>query len=368
MDGIKLPEITPQSPVPRYVQAKRILIDAIKSGTFPRGSKLPSTGKVGDTIRVSLLTAHKAIQCLVEEGWLERQRGRGTFVRQDFEQSVAAKACFRIGLLISPDVQFGDYYHDVLLHGLRQGADSHEPGAELFIQQQNAPATIPSLMADGVICFHPNRDAFDTLEVVAKSTPTLVLGGSPANTNLHCVDAANGQGVRDAVGHLADLGHRDIAIVNGRLSAPTHFHRLQGYLAEMRTRELPIREGYILDAHSTQMTGAARNRLSRLLDADLRPTAIIASGYHLALDVMEIAGLAGLRIPRDLSLVGFDDPKSASLLNPPLTTVRQPLEQMGQLAIQRILQLASGTQPRVRQEILPTELIVRASTARIRGN
>jgi len=360
-----LRQVDVRSPVPRYVQAKTILIDAIQRGTFPRGSKLPSTHEISQSLSVSLITAHKAIQCLVAEGWLDRLRGRGTFVRDDFEASVAAKACYRVGLLLDEGVHLGDYYHGALLHGLRQAACADDPGVELFIQRQNSPAAIPNLLADGFICFHPFRETFAMLEAVAKSTPIVVLGGSSRDTSLHCVDSENEGGAREAVRHLAQLGHRDIAIINGRLAATNALHRFNGYLAEMRERELPIRDEYVLNSERAEMTAGARSQLAALLRGPLRPTAVFAAGYMLALEVLEIAREIGLRIPHDLSLVAFDDPRSASLLNPPLTTVRQPLEQMARLAVERLTALMNRTEPSPRVQMLPTKLIVRESTARV---
>jgi LacI family transcriptional regulator len=93
-----------------------------------------------------------------------------------------------------------------------------------------------------------------------------------------------------------------------------------------------------------------------------RPTAVIACGYYLALEVMTLLQQMDLCIPKDVSLVGFDDPKSASLLNPPLTTVRQPLEEMGARAYQHVIRLVDGQEPTPRIALLPTTLIVREST------
>lgn len=368
MNGMVLPElqqVDTASAVPRYVQAKSILIDAIRRGTFRRGSKLPNTSELSACLSVSLITAHKAIQGLVAEGWVDRVRGRGTYVRGDFEASVAAKSCYRIGLLLDRRVHLGDYYHAALFHGLREAACADEPGAELFIQRQNSPAAIPNLLADGFICLHPFRETFAMLEAVAAKTPIMVLGGSTRTTLLHCVDSENEEGARQAVRHLIDLGHRDIAILNGRLSATNALDRFNGYVAEMRDRELPIREEYLLTSEKGEMTPSARGTLTALLRGSLRPTAIVAGGYLLALEVLEIARHLGLRIPEDLSLVGFDDTRSAALLNPSLTTVRQPLEEMARLAMERMIALINHTPAVPRVQYLPTTLIVRESTARV---
>lgn len=362
LNGLQLPSVDPTSRVPRYIQAKQILIGAIQEGALPRGSKLPSTHDVSGKLGVSLLTAHKAIQCLVQEGWLNRERGRGTFVREDFEGSVAAKARFRVGLVLDPLTPLGDYYHAPILNGLREAASNSELGAELLLQHCR-PDEILNLRVDGVICFHPSLDVFEELERVHQNTPVVVLGGSTRGTKLHCVDSANERGAREAVAHLVEIGHRDIAVVNGRLTAPNSVHRFRGFVAEMRDRGQTVREDWVINSPTAEMSEPIKSKLRSLLQRRDRPTAILAAGYYFALEVLEVADTLGIRIPHDLSLVGFDDPKSASLLNPALSTVRQPLEQMGRVAMERMFELIAGAPTGSPIQILPTELIVRASTA-----
>lgn len=367
MNGTQLPSVDPNSSVPRYVQAKQILIGAIQQGLLPRGAKLPSTHDVSDELQVSLLTAHKAIQCLVQEGWLNRERGRGTFVREDFEGSVAAKARFCVGLLLDVQVQLGNYYHAPILHGMRDLSAHNELKADLLLQH-GKPSEVSNLHVDGVVCFHPDLEYFQALENIARNRPIVVVGGSTRGTSLHCIDSANEQGSREAIRHLASLGHRDIAIINGRLSASNSLHRYKGYVMEMQAQGLPLRDDYVINSDRAEMSEDTKAALRKLFQRKDRPTAILATGYHFALEVLEVAELIGLKIPQDLSLVGFDDPKSASLLNPSLTTVRQPLEQMGREAMKRMFDLIAGNPPAKTIEILPTELVPRASTAPLGSN
>src|SRR5262245_43617127 len=130
-----LPQVDSSSSTLRYIQAKNILAEAIRSGAFPAGAKLPSTSEVGVRLNVSLITAHKAIQCLVEEGWLRRERGRGTFVRDDFQESVAARPRFRVGMILQPGTVMLDFYHGALLASLRHAAESFQTVGELVIQR-----------------------------------------------------------------------------------------------------------------------------------------------------------------------------------------------------------------------------------------
>ncbi|GMV97866.1 MAG: GntR family transcriptional regulator [Phycisphaerae bacterium] len=362
MASAELPKIDLHSPVPRYVQAKRILAEAIRRGEFPAGSKLPSTSEIGSRVNVSLITAHKAIQCLVEEGWLRRERGRGTFVRGDFKVSVAAKPRFRIALVLHPANRLGDFYHGGLMEGLHRAAEECEDIGELIIRRRSNLEDLPSIDSDGFLCFHPYHDDFTKLELTAQNRPVVVVGGSLDETPLHCVDSENFKGMRTAVRHLLDMGHERIAIVNGPLNSPNCMHRFQGYVSEMEACGLPVRQELVFNAEMAATVGPVLDRLGEAMRSRRRPTAVIACGYYLALEVMTLLQQMDLRIPKDVSLVGFDDPKSASLLNPPLTTVRQPLEEMGERAYRHIVALVNGEVVTPRVELLPTTLTVRGST------
>jgi DNA-binding LacI/PurR family transcriptional regulator len=365
MPALDLPRIDASSPVPRYIQAKTILAEAIRNGALRPGVKLPNTSEIGAAINVSLITAHKAIQCLVQEGWLRRERGRGTFVRGDFKASVAAKPQFRVAIILHPSVELDDFYHGTVLAGIHEAADQTQPVGELVIQKRTGMDELSTIDADALLCFHPYQDAFAALEREGERRIIVVLGSSMSNSRLVCIDSQNYEGMRDAVQHLVDLGHRRIAIVNGPLSATNCLHRFEGYMAGLQANGLTVRPEFVFNADLARSAGAVLERLQQAMKEPQPPTAVIACGYYLALDVMALFRDIGLGIPSDVSLVGFDDPKSASLLDPPLTTVRQPLKEMGRRAYECIAQLISGERMNRLVEMLPTQLIVRQSTAAI---
>lgn len=362
MSTLNLRKVDTDSAVPRYIQAKTILAEAIRSGVIPAGAKLPSTSVIGAQINVSLITAHKAIQCLVDEGWLLRERGRGTFVRNDFQESVAARPRYRVALVLHPAIPAGDFYHGALLQGIHFAAERSNIVVEQVIKRSRQQDDLGTVDADGFICFHPYRENFERLEAIAERTSVVVAGGSLERTLLHCVDSQNFEGARQAVRHLVELGHERIAIVNGPLGSTNCLHRFEGYVAELESNGIPVRDEYIFNAASAQGVGAVLDRLAETIKGRGRPTAIFACGYYLVLDVMTLLQQLEISIPQDISLVGFDDPKSASLLNPALTTVLQPVEEIGQRAFERVVQLLDGEVPSPRTLLLPTSLVVRDST------
>lgn len=175
------------------------------------------------------------------------------------------------------------------------------------------------------------------------------------------VGATNWTGGRSATRHLLDLGHRRIAMVAGPDRVLCCRARLDGYRAAMEATGVPVTADLI--AHADLTREAGRAAALTLLDRPDRPTAIFASNDLQALGVYSAARALGLRIPADLSVVGFDDLPLAAVVDPPLTTIHQPLTEMAAAATELALALGRGQgTSRVGLE-LATTLTVRESTA-----
>tara|TARA_R110002072_G_scaffold29600_5_gene93444 strand:- start:1602 stop:2240 length:639 start_codon:yes stop_codon:yes gene_type:complete len=168
-------------------------------------------------------------------------------------------------------------------------------------------------------------------------------------------------GAAQAARHLAGLGHKRVAHIHGPKSFRSAHERLQGFqtgLAEFGLEldpDLTVEAGYTFDSG----VRAADNLLSR----KNRPTAIFAGNDEMAIGVYTAARNAGLNIPADLSIVGFDDNPMAALTSPTLTTVRLPIREMGQEAAKGLLRLVSDTGNKCNQSFEP-EIIVRQSTGK----
>ncbi|MBN2448579.1 MAG: GntR family transcriptional regulator [Phycisphaerae bacterium] len=361
----ELPTVDHSNPMPKYLQTQRILIDAIRDGRFDRGAKLPSTKNVGTLVNVSLITAHRALEGLVEMGWVRREVGRGTFVRDDLDISSGTERTLFIGLLHDREalMNIGDYYHSTIINALRQAARRDTRRAEFFFRD-GFDMHDKERKDVGAICMHPPLESQERVEHLAARHAVVVLGGSFPETSLLTVDCDNESGGRGAIRHLHELGHRRIMVVSGPMNLSNARDRAKGAAAEMARfgidpdpRDMPVsRDSVVLD-------NDAKTRIERRLTAADRPTAIFAGGFYLALAVMQIARSAGLNIPRDLSVVGYDDPPSAPLLDPPLTTIRQPLNEMGARAYDLVRTAVIEKSATLSCWRLPCELIVRGSTA-----
>ncbi|GAA1124949.1 LacI family DNA-binding transcriptional regulator [Kribbella jejuensis] len=186
----------------------------------------------------------------------------------------------------------------------------------------------------------------------------------PANTpepELTSVGSTNFAGGVTAAQHLLALGHRRIGYVGGPPTSGCNQARMSGFRSVMDSIGAPVPPEYIWLSDFLYDDGVAGG--SALLDLRDRPTAIFAGSDEVALGVLEAARARGLRVPEDLSVVGFDDTEVARLASPPLTTVRQPLREMGAVAVRTALQLAVGEPVASHHVELATTLIVRGSAA-----
>lgn len=175
------------------------------------------------------------------------------------------------------------------------------------------------------------------------------------------VGSSNWAGARTAAEHLIGLGHRRIAWIGGPEASDAARDRLYGYQAALDAAGLDIDPSLIRSDQFDVATGARHAR--ELLGSPQPPTAIMAADDEIAVGVLATAHALGVRVPEQLSVVGFDDTPQAAWTTPPLTTVHQHLEGMGRMAVETVLSMAEGRRPASRHVELATSLTVRDSTA-----
>ena len=192
--------------------------------------------------------------------------------------------------------------------------------------------------------------------------PTVVIDpmGAP-QAGVISVGSTNFAGGLSATQHLLDLGHRRIGYIGGYASSACNQARLQGYRGAMEAAGAPIARGYERGGEFRYEDGLLQG--AALLDLATPPTGIFSANDEMALGILEAARARGIRIPQDLSIVGFDDTEVARVSAPQLTTVAQPLRRMGTVALRTALRLGAGDHVDSHHVELATELIVRGSTA-----
>jgi LacI family transcriptional regulator, galactose operon repressor len=183
----------------------------------------------------------------------------------------------------------------------------------------------------------------------------------PLDERIPSVSAAHTSGADQAMRHLLELGHRRIAQITGPRGWVATEDRRRGYRAALAAAGiLPDPE---LEVESVPELEPGRAAAERLLDLPEPPTAIFAFNDNIAIGAIQAARARGLRVPEDLSVVGFDDVEHATIVSPALTTVRQPLAEMGRMAVSLLVRLLERQRFETLHLELATRLVVRDSTA-----
>jgi DNA-binding LacI/PurR family transcriptional regulator len=348
----------------------------IANGDWEAGQGIPNRAQLCKEFGTTRVTLDKAIQGLVAEGALRSVAGVGTFV--SLPEEIAART-LRVGVVMASDTMgpvdtsgFNDnFYFGPIFQGIRDAVSgeavdtvfAHLPHTEYLRFCRDAAL-------DGLILIAPSSEQISAFHSLHQEGIYFVAVGissiDQADTEIPCQDSDNRQGARDVVLHLLGLGHRDIAIVTAATTISNYNDRLQGArhaLAEAGLALDPCNVVLLPEQKAERYEECLDDWLTRARAAGTVPTAVFVCDYLMALALLRVLRRHNLRVPEDISLVGFDDPLSAEHLTPSLTTVRQPIYQMGRRAGERLLAGIRGGQPLIGAELLQTELIVRESTA-----
>ena len=177
---------------------------------------------------------------------------------------------------------------------------------------------------------------------------------------LPVVAIENRKGARTAVQHLLSLGHRRIAFIAGSHRTGQSAERQAGYVEALNDAGIPADPALVVPGFFVQTGGHAATQ--QLLDLPTPPTAIFAANDEMAFGAIDAIHSRGLRVPDDISVVGFDDIATSSYIHPPLSTMRQPLGELSACAVRELVALIEGKGIEPSKTTLPLELIVREST------
>ncbi len=196
-----------------------------------------------------------------------------------------------------------------------------------------------------------------------RKLPTVLIGHDPAFPDLDSVEGDNVTGGYRATEHLIGLGHRRIAALMGPLHAQESIDRLEGYKQALLDAGLPLDQALIAEGDYSQQSGCELT--PHLLGHTSPPTAIFCANDAMAAGVLLALHRAGLAVPGDVSVVGYDDLPNSQYTIPPLTTVRQPIYEMGRHAADRVIDQIEGTRKEPVHTKLDVELVMRESSSTI---
>jgi DNA-binding LacI/PurR family transcriptional regulator len=255
-------------------------------------------------------------------------------------------------------------FHGDLVTGLYTAADraGYELALSAVTPDRNERRAVASLLQDrceALILLGPQAPTSSLAELTTR-LPVVVVARAARHRALDVVRTADHEGLRQAVDHLVGLGHRCIVHIDGG-RAPGAADRRRGYRDAMRHHGLDS-EIRVLPGGLTEDDGAAAARA--LLGIDPRPSAVTVFNDRCAIGVLDVLQRAGLAVPGDVSVVGYDDSHLARMSHVNLTTVAQDTEQITTLAVARAIERLDGTPVTERELVIPPHLVVRATTAR----
>jgi LacI family transcriptional regulator len=265
-----------------------------------------------------------------------------------------------------PDLQH-PFFHEVLV-GLKNTIGSGGYDLLLFASEHpgNGYGTHSYLKrarhhnVEGVVLMGLDPEDAEVRRLVRSELPTVGVDVDLEGPATTYVISDNLDGASRAVRHFQSIGHRRIATITGMLETRTGADRLRGYRQALQACGLAYRDEYV--AYGDFYVESGRRAMADLLALDEPPTAVFAASDMMALGAIRAAGDAGLGVPADLSVIGFDDIQLADHMNPPLTTVRQDKAGLGAAAGSALVRLVDGEESSVPSTVLPVELVRRGST------
>ena len=317
---------------------------------------------------VSVGTASRVINNDIHVAPQTRERvsdvmSRLGFVPNRQARSLAGGKTNTIGVLV-PDLSTS--YIGEIIHGIDTELALSQLDLMLFtthraaVKEANYVANMVKGMVDGLLMVLPRNPDDYTGTLTKRNFPFVLIDHQGNGEPCPAVGSTNWQGAYNATEYLIKLGHTRIGFITGSMDLGAATDRLEGYKSALRIHHITEDPQLIYQGTFFQPDGYAG--ACALLDIENPATAIFASNDAMAMGAMDAVRSRGLRIPEDVSIVGFDDVPQAAWVRPALTTVHQPLEQMGRVATQMLLDRLKNPAQEITRIELPTELVVRGST------
>jgi LacI family transcriptional regulator len=317
---------------------------------------------------VSRSTVSRVINADVNVKNETRRKVQQVINSYNFQPNLAARGLASgrtnvIGVVIPAGVSviFTDPYFPQLLQGVSAVCHTRDYSVMLWLAEPEYERRMISRilhngLVDGVVVASiPMNDPI--IQSLIESKMPFILIGRPPTADVNYLDVDNQQSGCKATKHLVRLGYKRIATITGPLNQVAGYDRYQGYLKALQDSEYPVRLELVAEGNFTEEGGYYA--MQRLLK--YKPDSVFAASDMMAYGAMRALREANLRIPDDVAVVGFDDIPTSSKTVPPLTTVRQPVFQMGSRAVDVLINLIETGTKSTQKVILDTELVVRES-------
>lgn len=350
-------KIKKKTVVPIYRQVMSHIRSDIDKKAFKTGDQLPAEPELAELYGVSRITIRKVLTQLSNEGLVERRKGKGTFISEPGRD----KLPFALGI-ISFSCSFieSNEYDAKILKGIAKELDSSVPLTTIYWRKG---IELGKLKNDfkGVFLLHPTDENFrEVKDILTENIPAVFLSSSPSSSyNMPRVSADNYSGASEAMKLLIEKGRKRIAFISGSAGKSSTIERLAAYKDALKASGIKFDKRLVMHMLDSDVNFGFEAAM-KLFALSTKPDAVFACTDLMALGVMRAAKNVALSIPKNVSVVGFDDSKMAPFLDPPLTTVCSDTEKIGSEAAKIMLDLLDGRKIK-RDFVVPSSLIVRES-------
>ncbi|WP_214754579.1 MULTISPECIES: LacI family DNA-binding transcriptional regulator [Exiguobacterium] len=285
-------------------------------------------------------------------------------------QSLSTKKSWAIGVMFSEANEVGmkHPFFNGIIESFRHATEEH--GYDLIFASRNLRNRDMSYLehfkhraVDGIVVICSDRMDEQVQELMQSDIPIVVVDMDSANCSV--VYSDNTEGARMAVNYLYELGHRHIAHIAGDSSIDAGAARVKGYELAMHALDLPIQPGYLVNAGFFSVE-EGKQAMEKLLQLPAPPTAVFVAGDQMAIGAIEAVHEHGLRVPEDISIIGYDDIEMIKYITPKLTTIRQDTDEIGEAAAELLIEQMTAKERRTERRVIPVRLIERASCAPVK--
>lgn len=353
------------SNLPRYEKLIQLLKEKLVEEQFRIGDRFYSQNELMKKYNLSFATVTRALNELEQQGYVVREQGRGTFVKQIPDENTAVTAQPRRAAVFIPwDMRSPAHINFQKLYTSIESSLPSNYSLKLVPYSQDASDLEQYFFTreklDGLLFAYPGQEHLAFVRRIARLYPTVVIGHALSEPQITTVYTDNRRAADEAVSYLIGQGHRTIALISGALEMTDSRERLEGYRNALERHGIPYRESLVAVTHPYELNGygAMLDLVDR--NSDLRMTAVFAAGDLLAMGALAAARSMSVRVPEDLSVLGFDDIDPAASLEPPLTTMHVPIEALARRATE-LLGLLVEHRGRPEHIELPATLVARES-------
>ncbi|MGI6285138.1 GntR family transcriptional regulator [Neomoorella humiferrea] len=350
------------NPLPKYYQLKEYLKGMIQRGEIAPGEQLPSENALVQQFGLSRHTVRQAIGELENEGWVYREQGRGTFC------AYRGKANGRTIAVLTTYIS--DYIFTAIIRGIEEilsaagytlvlANTSNDKNKEAQCLENLINQDITGLIVEPTKSAKENINRAYFTELEKKRIPYLMLHAVYPELEPAYIIMDDEKGGYLATKYLLQLGHREIAGIF-KADDLQGVKRQAGFMAALAEYGVTLKQGYLGNYETEQLLSYPYQFTRSLLQKSNRPTAIVCYNDQIALQVLEAIRHEGLKVPEDISLVGYDDSSLAVASEVKLTTVKHPKAEMGRQAARLLIDMLEGRMEKPRLVYDP-ELVVRSS-------